>query len=320
MIHVVFLGYIVSSGLGIAAMILFVLAWKRTGLQGLFYYLFLMAALMLIFLADGASTYATLLFQGGTAQAAIHAFRLYGNMLAKTVFVYVLVRSCSTLASIPLSRKAHAGSIAASLIYGGFSAFGLLRGGRSFIDISYYIMFIMVIGGILFAWRSAGAAHPGMRRFLGMQAVFNCIAVAACFLYAGLAYTLPSFSALSKYPVVMIGYYIAWNVINLIAVGQQLFNAPLMADTGARSPAPSVADIMRRYEISEREMEIIRMIISGSSATVIAASLSISPHTVRNHIKRIYRKTGTGDRINLSRIFFGAEDAASSTQEKLSDR
>ena len=50
--------------------------------------------------------------------------------------------------------------------------------------------------------------------------------------------------------------------------------------------------------LSEREMEIMRLLASGASNKEIAASLYITEGTVKNHNTDIFRKLGVSDRRN----------------------
>lgn len=52
--------------------------------------------------------------------------------------------------------------------------------------------------------------------------------------------------------------------------------------------------------LSPREIEVLRLIARGLSSREIAARLSLSPKTVRNHTERIYAKTGAGNRVTAS--------------------
>jgi DNA-binding CsgD family transcriptional regulator len=58
----------------------------------------------------------------------------------------------------------------------------------------------------------------------------------------------------------------------------------------------SVAD---RYNISNREREVIRLILDGKSNKEIQDSLFVSIHTVKNHIYNIYKKLGVNSRYSL---------------------
>ncbi len=42
--------------------------------------------------------------------------------------------------------------------------------------------------------------------------------------------------------------------------------------------------------LTEREVDILRLVAKGLSFNEVGDSLSISPHTVVTHVKKIYRK------------------------------
>jgi DNA-binding CsgD family transcriptional regulator len=56
------------------------------------------------------------------------------------------------------------------------------------------------------------------------------------------------------------------------------------------------------HKISNREKEIIALILDGMSNTDIEKTLYISPHTVKNHIYNIYQKLGVKNRIQISNL------------------
>ena len=49
-------------------------------------------------------------------------------------------------------------------------------------------------------------------------------------------------------------------------------------------------------DLSQREQEILNWLRRGESNVAIAAALDISPHTVKNHLQRIFRKVGVNNR------------------------
>jgi PAS domain S-box-containing protein len=51
--------------------------------------------------------------------------------------------------------------------------------------------------------------------------------------------------------------------------------------------------------LSEREREVLAHLVSGERVPSIAKQLHISPHTVRNHLKSIYRQVGVGNQSEL---------------------
>jgi len=62
-------------------------------------------------------------------------------------------------------------------------------------------------------------------------------------------------------------------------------------------------DSIKKAGISEREEEIIELLIKGLSNAQIAEGLFISPKTVKNHIYHIYQKLGIKSRLQLMNKF-----------------
>ena len=54
-----------------------------------------------------------------------------------------------------------------------------------------------------------------------------------------------------------------------------------------------------RQLISQREVQVFEHLIAGDPVPMIASRLHISEHTVRNHVKSIYRKLGVNSRVQL---------------------
>ena len=61
--------------------------------------------------------------------------------------------------------------------------------------------------------------------------------------------------------------------------------------------------IYNKYNISEREKEIIQLIIDGKGNNKIKEELFISYHTVKNHLSNIYRKLNVKNRHELVHLF-----------------
>jgi ATP/maltotriose-dependent transcriptional regulator MalT len=59
----------------------------------------------------------------------------------------------------------------------------------------------------------------------------------------------------------------------------------------------------KKYDISRREAEVIELICKGMSNQEISDSLFISLQTVKDHVHRIFIKTGVKNRIQLSNLF-----------------
>ena len=64
----------------------------------------------------------------------------------------------------------------------------------------------------------------------------------------------------------------------------------------------SVEECAEKFGISGREKEVIELICKGKSNQDISDSLFISLQTVKDHIHRIYIKTGVKNRVQLSNL------------------
>lgn len=57
--------------------------------------------------------------------------------------------------------------------------------------------------------------------------------------------------------------------------------------------------LMRAWALTSREREVARLVMDGLSSEAIAAALFVSVHTVRDHLKTIFRKMGVSRRQDL---------------------
>jgi DNA-binding CsgD family transcriptional regulator len=66
--------------------------------------------------------------------------------------------------------------------------------------------------------------------------------------------------------------------------------------------------------LSERELEVARMVLAGRTHREIGAQLYVSPKTVEHHVARIRAKLGVRTRaefVAALRVFFAADDPSS---------
>jgi PAS domain S-box-containing protein len=79
-------------------------------------------------------------------------------------------------------------------------------------------------------------------------------------------------------------------------IAQELEAISLVAAVQRASLPPDHPELKA---LSEREREILAEIAAGARVPSIAKRLFISPHTVRNHLKAIYRKLGVASQAEL---------------------
>jgi len=70
-------------------------------------------------------------------------------------------------------------------------------------------------------------------------------------------------------------------------------------ETANAVPDRCIGAFVARFNLSPREEQVVRLLHEGLSTGDVARRLNISLHTVRDHIKHLYRKTETSSRGEL---------------------
>jgi len=91
--------------------------------------------------------------------------------------------------------------------------------------------------------------------------------------------------------------------IEAAAVGESLVSPAIagkvLQQVRASTVSPEVAAAVRT-ELSQRELDVLKLIANGSDNAMIAAELHISPKTVKNHISNILMKLQIENRIQAA--------------------
>jgi DNA-binding CsgD family transcriptional regulator len=98
---------------------------------------------------------------------------------------------------------------------------------------------------------------------------------------------------LRRVRVVQVAYYLGVLAVVLVYAVKYLFRP-----SGSQDFRLS-GEFVEEYGISNRERDIIAMIMQGHANRIIAERLFISDRTVKNHISSIYRKTGAANKVQL---------------------
>jgi len=101
--------------------------------------------------------------------------------------------------------------------------------------------------------------------------------------------------------------HVMLRVIPLVG-GEGEFYAVFIEPVKSRN---SVEEAIKRYDVSHREADVLELLVGGLTTPQIAERLCISEGTVGDHVKSLFRKTGTNKRSELvARIFQWEGDAA----------
>ncbi|SHJ12642.1 regulatory protein, luxR family [Clostridium cavendishii DSM 21758] len=91
-------------------------------------------------------------------------------------------------------------------------------------------------------------------------------------------------------------YFLVINIFTLIFV-LRYFNTPVFIENN------TLTDYFKnKYNITEKQSEIIELILEGVTYKQIAEKLFISPKTVDNHIQNIYKKLNVNSKMQLSHL------------------
>lgn len=85
-------------------------------------------------------------------------------------------------------------------------------------------------------------------------------------------------------------------VVNICCI---YFVLKYLSQPSLRKEGSFTGYFLDKYNITEREQEIIEKLLSGLSSKEIAEKVFISPKTVDNHIYNIFRKLGINNRLQL---------------------
>jgi DNA-binding NarL/FixJ family response regulator len=91
------------------------------------------------------------------------------------------------------------------------------------------------------------------------------------------------------------------DAVRTVAAGDALLDPAVTRDlvrqflAGAAAP-PAAETVRRLAELTERELQVLRLVAAGHSNADIAATLVIAESTAKTHVKRILAKVGARDR------------------------
>ena len=124
-----------------------------------------------------------------------------------------------------------------------------------------------------------------------------------------------------------------WSETLTLSDGSVLACEIMHVDAGGRSSSPGVLAFLQpvpalsklclesfcaRHNLSPREEDVVRLLFEGLTTSDMADQLAISFHTVRDHLKRLYKKTGARSRSELlSRISTAGEAPRSRTDRQM---
>ncbi len=103
-------------------------------------------------------------------------------------------------------------------------------------------------------------------------------------------------------PHVFIFIFLSWHLIPILFLSLYLEKYHGQSSSVQEDFAIKLMAFAEKFEISKREREVIQLICKGLANQEIGDSLFISLQTVKDHIHRIFVKTGVKNRVQLTNL------------------
>ena len=289
--------YVVCLSLGAGAIVLVFLYAGRYGSHAIRLFGYVLCASTLLLATETMRTYeAALQVALGPADKPLLAFLSAVSSASATflipTFAYALIK-------VPVGKGLRAVHLCLAVAAGCLGALQEYLVPAVFWRASF--AFLMGIHGYAFLviWGRQGRIADPRARSL----VHTLLILVAVYFPLGLAQMVlhgmpgvPSF--LRDYPLEPLLYFMAVLIILLAYAGRYVLMP--MPPSDYALPQSSA----ERYGISNREREIIPLILKGLNHKQIGQSLSISSSTVKNHVYNIYQKTGVINRVQLMNLLY----------------
>jgi DNA-binding CsgD family transcriptional regulator len=159
------------------------------------------------------------------------------------------------------------------------------------------VLFAMIAYGIVFiAVHLGGIGERTLRRALGIFLVLSAVFFPLMLIDSVMDYfpflSLFRFMENLAQPV----YFLALNCLT-IAFGLRYLNRPAFVERDRLTDY-----FVSSFHITQREAEIIRLLLQGEGTKEIGDRLFISPKTAENHVTHIYEKLGVSSRVQMFQL------------------
>ncbi len=112
----------------------------------------------------------------------------------------------------------------------------------------------------------------------------------------------PGSSARTEVVTLADGTIVACEVLRIVTGEDEETGVVVLLQRVTAAPDLRLDILVKKFGLSPRERDVLRLLASGLQRTEIADTMCLSPHTVRDHIKRLYQKTGTSSKGELLRL------------------
>jgi DNA-binding CsgD family transcriptional regulator len=296
MIHLVLLFYLIALGIGCFSLGISVHLFVAFRHKTLRYFIPFLASLLTALFSLLVRTYAAL--PGSGPPGFFAGLSLVVMSAGNFLYIAVAPFFYHALVGRPVAPPVKIASLAvdfglgtAAVVYVVFRPPFVLYG---LLIPSLFVMLAYGIVLILANLRNVG--DPALRRGLRVFCVVSALFLPLLALDA-VYDRLPALAPLRPFGLLTLpAWFIAVNLL-CIFFAEGRFNHPVYWE----NEGPS-GFFMKKFDITERERDIIGLMMRGESNQAMGEKLFISPKTVENHVYSIYQKTGVKNRVQLCNL------------------
>jgi DNA-binding CsgD family transcriptional regulator len=284
--------YLIASSLGMGVLILTLLTYSKVRQKKFLDVAFTLIAATLLIVVHAVRTYART--PSGSLDPSVPMLSLILTPLGYGLLAYAFPLFAYRLVDVPVSRSR-------LLIHGAFIvlfvAFGVLKETFAgvffgvFDIVTFSLVNVYAAAVVLLSFRriSDQALRSVVQAFLVLLTVMLVLG----FVQVPLLNRFPLSPRWREVPFVQLLYQISASCLILFFAVRYVYKP----DIGDSCNVP--VEFVNRFRISERECEIISLVMQGFSHKQIGDKLFISSRTVKNHIYNIYQKTGAENKVQL---------------------
>ena len=287
--------YTLALSVGIGLLLLGLLSYEKLRLKALRDASFIAVGATLLLLVDAVRTSVTALHL--EFDPALRLFCLILAVLGGGIQGYALPAIAYRVVEIPVNAVRwifHAAAIALLVL----AAYWKETSG----SVLSYAVFLWGIGALHIYAASVVLVHFGRIQEQTVKYLLRAllILIAVQTLVMILETLITTFFALPQIlrgiPAYQLLYQLSTSCVVIVFAFKYMFRPTLSADCALP------LDFISQYGISDRECEIICLVIQGDNYKRIGDRLFISSRTVKNHIYNVYQKTGVANKVQLMNV------------------
>lgn len=258
--------------------------------------------------AARAATYARVIAAFVIVSLACRACDVYSlpqftahGLMSLALFASHVLAGLALLASVAVSREALLYRLALPMVGAGFVVMAVFaQAGLGYLLPVTLIGFgfeLMNVFLFVFVLRVCEASPRPRRLVAGYVAAVYLSVLAGKLVSASLSASAATVSAVGLVCVVLLV------LVALFVLPERVW-APFVSHADAEAaPTDAVEGLARRFGLTAREEDVLRLLLRGRTLKVIAEKLSISASTAGTHIASVYRKTGVHSQQELIDLF-----------------